>query len=39
MEAHQLHLLEYQVAGTVTRLTFPAVNLEEYARVISQRTY
>lgn len=39
MEAHQLHLLEYHVAGTVTRLTFPAANLEEYARVISQRTY
>lgn len=39
MEAHQLHLLEYHVAGTVTRLTFPATNLEEYARVISQRTY
>lgn len=39
MEAHQLHLLEYHVAGTVTRLTFPATNLEEYARVIAQRTY
>lgn len=39
MEAHQLHLLEYYAAGTVTRLTFPAANLEEYARVISQRTY
>lgn len=39
MEAHQLHLLEYHVAGTVTRLTFPATNIEEYARVISERAY
>lgn len=39
MEAHQHHLLEYYVAGPVIRLTFPAANLEEYARAISQRTY
>ena len=39
MEAHQNHLLEYYVAGSVIRLTFPVDNLEEYARVISQRTY
>lgn len=39
MEAHQYHLLEYYVAGQVTRLNFPATNIEEYARVISERTY
>lgn len=36
-EAHQLDLLEYHVAGSVTRLTFPAATLEEYANVIAQR--
>jgi hypothetical protein len=36
-EAHQHHLLEYHAAGSVTRLTFPANNLEEYAHVIAQR--
>jgi hypothetical protein len=36
-EAHQLDLLEYHVAGSVTRLTFPAQTLEEYANVIAQR--
>lgn len=39
MEAHQHHLLEYYVAGSVKRLTFPTGTLEEYARVIAQRTY
>ena len=39
LEAHQRHLLEYYVAGQVFRLTFPADSLEEYARVITQRTY
>jgi hypothetical protein len=36
-EAHQHHLLEYNAAGSVTRLTFPANTLEEYAHVIAQR--
>lgn len=36
-EAHQRDLLEYHVAGSVTRLTFPADTLEEYARVLAQR--
>jgi hypothetical protein len=36
-EAHQHNLLEYHVAGSVTRLTFPAETLEEYADVLAQR--
>jgi hypothetical protein len=36
-EAHQRELLEYHVAGSVTRLTFPAESLEEYANVLAQR--
>lgn len=36
-EAHQQHLLEYHAAGSVTRLTFPARTLEEYANVLAQR--
>jgi hypothetical protein len=36
-EAHQRGLLEYHAAGSVTRLTFPAVSLEEYANVLAQR--
>jgi hypothetical protein len=36
-EAHQHGLLEYHVAGSVTRLTFPAKTLEEYANVLAQR--
>ena len=36
-EAHQHELLEYHVAGSVTRLTFPAETLEAYARVLAQR--
>jgi hypothetical protein len=36
-EAHQRDLLEYHVAGSVTRLTFPANTLEEYANVLTQR--
>lgn len=36
-EAHQRELLEYHVAGSVTRLTFPAKSLEEYANVLAQR--
>lgn len=35
-EAHQRGLLEYHVAGSVTRLTFPAATLEEYAHVLAQ---
>lgn len=38
-EAHQRDLLEYHVAGSVTRLTFPAGNLEEYANVLAQRKH
>jgi len=36
-EAHQCNLLEYHVAGSVTRLTFPATTLEGYANVLAQR--
>jgi hypothetical protein len=36
-EAHQRDLLEYHVAGSVTRLTFPAKTLEEYANVLVKR--
>jgi hypothetical protein len=36
-EAHQRDLLEYHVAGSVTRLTFPAETLEEYANVVAER--
>jgi hypothetical protein len=39
IEAHQHNLLEYHAAGTVTRLTFPANTLEEYANVIAQRPH
>lgn len=38
-EGNQHHLLEYQAAGTVTRLTFPATTLEEYANVLAQRSH
>jgi hypothetical protein len=38
-EAHQQHLLEYHAAGSVTRLTFPANTLEEYAHVIAKRAH
>lgn len=36
-EAHQRELLDYHVAGSVSRLTFPAETLEEYANVLAQR--
>jgi hypothetical protein len=36
-ETHQRELLEYHVAGSVSRLTFPASSLEEYAHVLAQR--
>jgi hypothetical protein len=38
-EAHQQGLLEYHAAGSVTRLTFPAESLEEYAHVLAQRAH
>jgi hypothetical protein len=38
-EAHQLGLLEYHVAGSVTRLTFPASTLEEYANVLVAKSH
>lgn len=38
-EANQHHLLEYHAAGTVTRLTFPAGTLEEYANVLAQKSH
>lgn len=36
LEAHQHGLLEYHVAGSVTRLAFPVTTLQEYANVITQ---
>lgn len=36
-EAHQRELLDYHVAGSVTRLTFPAETLQEYSNVLAQR--
>jgi hypothetical protein len=36
LEANQHGLLEYHAAGTVTRLTFPANTLEEYAHALTQ---
>jgi hypothetical protein len=36
-EAHQRDLLEYHVAGSVTRLTFPVETLEEYANVLAHK--
>ena len=38
-EAHQSNLLEYHAAGNVTRLTFPAKTLEEYANVLAQKSH
>lgn len=38
-EAHQQHLLHYQVAGRVVRIDFPTSGIEEYARALTQRTY
>jgi hypothetical protein len=37
-EANQHSLLEYHAAGTVTRLTFPADTLEEYADVLAEKS-
>lgn len=38
-EGNQHNLLEYHAAGTVTRLTFPATTLEEYANVLAQKPH
>ena len=38
-EANQHSLLEYHAAGTVTRLTFPAGTLEEYANVLAEKSH
>jgi Putative inner membrane protein (DUF1819) len=38
-EAHQRGLLEYHAAGSVTRLNFPAANLEEYAHALAERAH
>lgn len=39
IEAHQEHLLSYQAAGSIVRLSFPAPSLEEYARVLTERAH
>jgi len=39
VEAQQRRLLEYHAAGSVTRLTFPAKSLEEYANVLAESTH
>lgn len=39
LEANQHELLEYHAAGSVTRLTFPAATLEEYANVLAQKSH
>lgn len=39
MEAHQQHLLNYQAAGSVVRISFPAQTMEEYAHVILERAH
>lgn len=38
-EAHQQGLLEFHAAGSVTRLSFPATTLEEYAHVLADRAH
>lgn len=37
LEAHQLRLLEYQAAGSVVNLSFPASTAKEYAHVVLGR--
>lgn len=39
LEANQHDLLEYHAAGSVTRLTFPAETLEEYANVLAKKSH
>jgi len=38
-EAHQSGYLEYNAAGSVTRLDFPCSTLEDYAHVLAQRAH
>ena len=39
IDAHQVHLLEYNAAGSVIRIDFPGRTLEEYSRVILEREH
>ncbi|HDN19842.1 MAG TPA: DUF1819 family protein [Candidatus Acetothermia bacterium] len=39
LEAHQHGLLEYQAAGSVIRIDFPAASLEEYAYALAERAH
>lgn len=39
VEAQQCRLLEYHAAGSIIRITFPAESIEEYAHVLTERTY
>jgi hypothetical protein len=39
IEAQQHGLLEYHAAGSVTRLSFPAQTLEEYAHALAERAH
>ncbi len=39
LEAHQQHLLEYRAAGSIIRITFPAISIEEYAYALAQRAH
>jgi hypothetical protein len=38
LEAHQRQLLAYHAAGNTISISFPYVNLEDYARVVVQRS-
>jgi hypothetical protein len=38
-EAHQLGLLDYHAAGSVTRLNFPSSTLEDYAHALAERAH
>ncbi len=39
LEAHQHHLLEYHAAGSIIRITFPTISIEEYAYALTQRAH
>lgn len=39
MLAHQERLLEYHAAGSTVSIDFPCESLEEYARVVAQRSF
>jgi hypothetical protein len=39
MEAHQQGLLEFQIAGSTVRLTFPTEDLNEYAGIVAKRAH